>query len=214
MFSGRTWKCRMWMPQFGWLDMRSMFSGRTWRTWKCRAGGRARDFWLGAAPYKFVGGTLASAAACYSTYMPYVVYSTCNNISVIRFVLQYSLRFGLPYPNHHKYEFSYFACNIILVNIFSLQYVLWFGLPYPNHHKYEFSYFACNIILVNIFSLQYVLWFGLPYPNHHKYELLMGFLVWTPASKCWHLTTLSNMCSILSLFLCLWKSQNTRKVSI
>jgi hypothetical protein len=181
MLSGRTWKCRTWMPQFGWLDMRSMFSGRTWRTWKCRAGGRARDFWLGTAPYKFIGGTLASAAACYSTYMPYVVYSTCNNISVIRFLLQYNLRFGLPYPNHHKYEFSYFACNIILVNIFSLQYVLWFGLPYP---------------------------------NHHKYELLMGFLVWTPASKCWHLTTLSNMCSILSLFLCLWKSQNTRKISI
>jgi hypothetical protein len=67
MFSGRTWKCRTWMTQFGWLDLRSMFSGRTW---KCeghrsvtRAGERAGDFWLGAAPYKFVGGTLTSACS-------------------------------------------------------------------------------------------------------------------------------------------------------
>jgi hypothetical protein len=33
------------------------------------------------------------------------------------------------------------------------------------------------------------------------YEFLIGFLIWTPASKYLHLTTFSNICVILSMFL-------------
>jgi hypothetical protein len=90
------------------------------------------------------------------------------------------------------------VCNNINVIRSPLQYGLRFGLPYLNHHKYEFSYLVCNNMNVLRLPLQYGLRFGLPTLNHHKYELLIGFLVWAPASKCLHLTTFSNMCSILS----------------
>ena len=42
-------------------------------------------------------------------------------------------------------------------------------------------------------------WVVLPRPSW--YEFLIGFLVWTPASKYLHLTTFSNICVILSMFL-------------
>jgi hypothetical protein len=44
------------------------------------------------------------------------------------------------------------------------------------------------------------------------YEFLIGFLIWTPASKYLHLTTFSNICVILSMFLYLERSQNAEKV--
>jgi len=43
------------------------------------------------------------------------------------------------------------------------------------------------------------LWVVLPKPS--SYEFLIGFLIWTPASKYLHLTTFSNLYVILSMFL-------------
>ena len=42
-------------------------------------------------------------------------------------------------------------------------------------------------------------WVVLPKPSW--YEFLIGFLIWTPASKYLHLTIFSNICVILSMFL-------------
>ena len=42
-------------------------------------------------------------------------------------------------------------------------------------------------------------WVILPKPS--RYEFLMGFLIWTPAPKYMHLTTLSNICVIFFMFL-------------
>jgi len=42
-------------------------------------------------------------------------------------------------------------------------------------------------------------WVVLPKPSW--YEFLIGFLIWTPASKYLHLTTFSNICVILSMLL-------------
>jgi hypothetical protein len=42
-------------------------------------------------------------------------------------------------------------------------------------------------------------WVILPKPSW--YEFLIGFLIWTPASKYLHLTTFSNICVLLSMFL-------------
>ena len=42
-------------------------------------------------------------------------------------------------------------------------------------------------------------WVVLPKPPW--YEFLIGFLIWTPALKYLHLTTFSNICVILSMFL-------------
>ena len=42
-------------------------------------------------------------------------------------------------------------------------------------------------------------WVVLPKPS--SYEFLIGFLIWTPASKYLHLTTFSNISVILSMFL-------------
>ena len=42
-------------------------------------------------------------------------------------------------------------------------------------------------------------WVVLPKPSW--YEFLIGFLIWTPTSNYLHLTTFSNICLILSIFL-------------
>jgi hypothetical protein len=42
-------------------------------------------------------------------------------------------------------------------------------------------------------------WVFLPKPSW--YEFLIGFFIWTPASKYLHLTTFYNICVILSIFL-------------
>jgi len=43
-------------------------------------------------------------------------------------------------------------------------------------------------------------WVVLPKPSW--YEFLIGFLIWTPASKYLHLTTFSNICVILCSYIC------------
>ena len=53
-----------------------------------------------------------------------------------------------------------------------------------------------NIWTTTIWS---IVWVVLPKPSW--YEFLIGFLIWTLTSKYLHLTTLSNICVILSMFL-------------
>ena len=59
--------------------------------------GRAGDFWLGAAPYKFVGGTLTSASASFS-------------YEVI--IINYSFLCFLETESQNNQDNNNFACEI------------------------------------------------------------------------------------------------------
>ena len=64
-----------------------------------------------------------------------------------------------------------------------------------NHYIRYFETFSCLRLIYG--PQQQGLMFGswvLPKPS--RYEFLIGFLIWTPASKYLHLTTFSNMCVI------------------
>jgi hypothetical protein len=88
------------------------------------------------------------ALACYSTYMPYVVYSICNNMSVIRF--PFNTVYGLGSPTQTITNINYHILHAILH--FTCNTVYGLGSPTQtitkiNYHiLHAILHFTCNTI--------------------------------------------------------------------
>ena len=70
--------------------------------------------------------------------------------------------------------------------------------PYLSLYSLIWDFFLSQINIWTTTTWSNV-WVALPKPSWH--EFLIGFLIWTPTSKYFHLTSFSNICVILPIFL-------------